>query len=342
MRQGKNQDSDATVQQGDESTMVQQGDASTIVNAQSTSVPDGGNSGNNTTQEYGVMDPDALLLSELGSRAPHFGSYTANDLSPIHNQVASPTQSIVPPETNPSTPPRLDTSGNNEVTVTGMNLLDAQGVTASSTSVVGTHILAPSPRRSTQSPVTHQLQQTLHNSASEQVRMHSSSSDSGDRASVFSNWEANNNPTIVETVPEGDSDNDDQWPEGQWPEGDGLAEDLADDAQVDLSTRPSSAPTETGAVYDSGLQDLVIDTNDPGRADFVISVGALGNASGTPLDGSQNMSFGERAVDEKCTIDGNNDNEGMLVHSGSESSTSYNTPSGFDPSDPEVIADLMT
>jgi len=67
MRRGKNQDSDATAQQGDESTMVQQGDASTIVNVQSTSVPDGGNSGNNTTQEYGVMDPDASMLLELGS-----------------------------------------------------------------------------------------------------------------------------------------------------------------------------------------------------------------------------------------------------------------------------------
>jgi len=67
MRQGKNQGSDATVQQGDASTMVQQGDASTIVNAPSASLPDGSNSGTNTTQEYGVMDPDVSLLSELGS-----------------------------------------------------------------------------------------------------------------------------------------------------------------------------------------------------------------------------------------------------------------------------------
>jgi len=225
---------------------------------------------------------------------------------------------------------------------TGMNLLDAKSATDSGTIVVGTHIPAPSPRRSTQSPVTHQLQQTLHNSASEQVRTYSPSSDNGNGASAFSNWEANNSPTIVETVPEGGSDNDDQWPEGQWPEGDGLAEDLTDNAQVDLSTRQSSAPTETGEKYDSGLKELVIDTNDPGRADLVISVGALGNASGTPLDGSQNMSFGERTVNEQRAIDGNNDNEGILAHSGSESSTSYNTPSGFDLSDPDIIADLMT
>jgi len=167
--------------------------------------------------------------------------------------------------------------------------------------------------------VTHQLQQTLRNSASEQVRMHSPSSDSGDGASAFSNWEANHNPTIVETVQEGSSDGDDQWPEGQWPEGDGFAGDLADDAQVDLSARQLSAPIKTGAVCDSGLQDLVIDTNDPGRADFVMSVGALGNVSGAPLDGSQHMSFGERTANKKHTADGNEDNEGMLVHGGSES-----------------------
>jgi len=54
------------------------------------------------------------------------------------------------------------------------------------------------------------------------------------------------------------------------------------------------------------------------------------------------MSFRESAVEERRAVDGNNDNEGMIVHSGSESSTSYNTPSGFDPSDPEAITDLMT
>jgi len=48
-----------------------------------------------------------------------------------------------------------------------------------------------------------------------------------------------------------------------------------------LSTRQSSAPTETGEKCDSGLQELVIDTNDPGRADFVISVGAGWNSDGS-------------------------------------------------------------
>jgi len=92
-------------------------------------------------------------------------------------------------------------------------------------------------------------------------------------------------------------------------------------------------------------ENLVIDTNDPGRDDFVISVGALGNASGAPLDGSQNVSFGERTVDEQRAVDGNKrpeECEGMIVCSGSESSTSYNTPTGFDPSDPNAIGDLLS
>jgi len=231
-----------------------------------------------------------------------------------------------------------------------MDLLDTQGATASSNSVVGTHIPAPSPRRSTQSPVTHQLQQTLRNSASEQVRTYdysspTHSSDGGDGASAFSTFDANNNPTIVETALEGNSDDGDRWPEGE-----GLAGDLADDAQVNLNTRPSGMSDKTGTAYDSGLQtlaidtteNLVIDTNDTGRADFVISVGALRNATGTPLDGSQNMSFGDNATDRRRSVDVNNGNDGMTVHSGSESSTSYNTPSGYDLSDPETLADLLT
>jgi len=54
------------------------------------------------------------------------------------------------------------------------------------------------------------------------------------------------------------------------------------------------------------------------------------------------MSFGERTVNEKCAADGDNNDEGMLVCGGSESSTSCNAPSGFDPTDPEAIAALVT
>ena len=63
------QDSIATVQQDDTSTMIQQDVTSMTVNTPSISTPDGGNSGNNAAQEYGIMDVlrDASFLSELGS-----------------------------------------------------------------------------------------------------------------------------------------------------------------------------------------------------------------------------------------------------------------------------------
>jgi len=183
----------------------------------------------------------------------------------------SPTQSVDPSEINLSSPPRLNPSGNNSVTVTGMDLLDAQDVSANNDSVVGTHIPAPSPRRSTQSPVTHQLQQTLHNNAREQVSGYdysspARSSGGSDGASAFSTFDANN-PTIVETVQEGNSDDGDGWPEGE-----GLAEGSADDVQVDLIPRTSGASDETGTAHDSGLrtlavnttENLAIDTNNPG------------------------------------------------------------------------------
>jgi len=230
-----------------------------------------------------------------------------------------------------------------------MDLLDAQDASANNDSVVGTHIPAPSLRRSTQSPVTHQLQQTLRNNAQEQVSGYdysspARSSGGGDWASAFSMFDANN-PTIVETLQEGNLDDGDGWPEGE-----GLAGGSADGVQVDLIPRTLGASDETGAAYNSGLrslavnmtENLVIDTKDPGRADFVIIVGALGNASGTLLDGSQNMSFGESAIDRRRSADENNGDDGMAVHSGSESSTSYATPSGYDPSYPEVLANLLT
>jgi len=359
MRRNKNrdsidtvqQDSIDTVQQDDTSTMIQQDVTSMTVNTPSISTRDGGNSGNNTAREYGVMDVlrDASFLLELGSQTPQFEMNSTNEFSPVHDQNLSPTQSADLSKVNLSSPPRLNPSGNNSVTVTGMDLLDAQDASANNDSVVGTHIPAPSPRRSTQSPVTHQLQQTLRNDAREQVSGYNYSSPArssggGDGASAFSTFDTNN-PTIVETVQKGNSDDGDGWPEGE-----GLAGGSANEVQVDLIPRTSGAPDETGTAYDSGLrtlavdttENLVIDTNDPGRADFVISVGALGNASGTPLDGSHNMSFRENAIDGRQAIDENNSNDGMAVYSGSDSSTSYATPSGYDPRDPEVLASLLT
>ena len=237
-----------------------------------------------------------------------------------------------------------------------MDLLDTPNATASTDGVVGTLIPAPSPRRSAQSPATHQLQQTLRNNATEQVLRYDSASptnsnNSGNATSAFSTFGVNNHPIMVETVKENSDDGD------EWPEGNGLVGNNAEDnVQVNSAPSASKADGETGIAYDSttangvdsasshAVGNLVINTSDPGRGDFVISVGALGNASGTPLDGSHNFSFGERTVVKQDAVDGDKqpkECKGMLVCSGSESSGSCNTPTGFDPSDPEAIGDLL-
>jgi len=309
------QDSVPAVQQDDTSTMIQQDDKSTtiqqdvtsmMVNTPSISTPDGSNSGNNAGQEYGAIDvlQDASFLSDLGSRTAQFEMDTMNGFSPVQGPPSQsgfspvqgpPSQSASPSDVNLSSPPRLSPSGNDSMTVTGTDLLDTQSASANNNSAAGTHIPSPSPRRSTQSPVTHQLQQTLRNNAHEQVNgfNYSSparSSDGNDGAKAFSAFNANS-PTIVETVQEGSSDDGDGWPEQQ----EGLAGDSANKVQVELIPTASGwfpprsgASNEAEAAYDSGLQtlaenatgNLAIDTNDdPGRADFIISVGALGNAS---------------------------------------------------------------
>jgi len=153
--------------QGSNAT-VQQGDASTIVNAASVNVPDDPNSRTNITLECGAVDPNAWLLSELGSPAPRFGMNTVLGGS-------NPTQNTTVTGINPSALARLKTSDAGEASSvgTGPSNVHRMTTTASNTSVVGTIINAPSPRQNTQSTETHQLQQTLCGSASEQVHMHS-------------------------------------------------------------------------------------------------------------------------------------------------------------------------
>ena len=146
------------------------------------------------------------------------------------------------------------------------------------------------PADTTQSPETHQLQQTLQNNVNEQARMCGSSNNSGDGASVFSTVNANNTSVVVETVQETDSNN------GQ----DDV--DLGNNVRVGFSARLSKASNDADSVCESRLQGLVIDTNDQGQANFALTVGALRNVSGTPLDGSQDMCFGESTVAE-FTID---------------------------------------
>jgi len=96
-------------------------------------------------------------------------SPSQDGFSPVQGQNLSPSQGASPSDVNLSSPPRSSPSGNDNITMTSMDLLDTQDALANNNSVVGTLIPAPSPRRSTQSPVTHQLQQTLRNNAHKQV-----------------------------------------------------------------------------------------------------------------------------------------------------------------------------
>jgi len=150
MRRNKNQDLDATVQQGD---------VLATANAPGANAPASNNLGANAMQEYGAMDSrNTSLLSDLGSRTPRFVTNTMSQSSPIHSgqtrthasgaiphssQATAHTPSAIPPGINPSTPPRLNTSGISGVTEVGTDLLDDQGT---SMSVAGSYIPSPSPR----------------------------------------------------------------------------------------------------------------------------------------------------------------------------------------------------
>jgi len=72
----------------------------------------------------------------------------------------------------------------------------------------------------------------------------------------------------------------------------------------------------------------VVNADDPGQANFVMSVGALGNASDTPLDGSHDMSFGESTVDEEYTVDGEDTASILAAH---------NIPMTYSQNDPNVL-----
>ena len=147
----------------------------------------------------------------------------------------------------------------------------------------------------------------------EQVCMHGSPNDSGDGASAFSTVSVNGTSTqspTAEIVLEAGSDNghDDI--------------DLSNNARVNLSTRLLNTSNDADLVHESGLQDLVTDTNDEGQANFALTVGALGNVSGRPSDGTQDISFGESTVGE-LTVDCNEDDR-------------------HDPDDPDVLTMLTT
>jgi len=160
VRRNKNQAANVAAQQDDASAAVQHDTTSMTVNTPSVNTPDGGNSKHNAAQEHGAMASDASFLSDFGARASQasqvsrasaasqdsqVGMNAANEFSHVGNQVASPAGNSVASETNLGAPPRPDTSGDN-VTATGVDLLDTANTTTGNDSVTGTHIPAPSPR----------------------------------------------------------------------------------------------------------------------------------------------------------------------------------------------------
>jgi len=78
---------------------------------------------------------------------------------------------------------------------------------------------------------------------------------------------------------------------------------------------------------------VAVNADDPGQANFVMSFRALGNASGTPLDGSHDMSFGESTVDEEHTVDGEEDAASILA--------AYNLPMTYSQNDPNVVNSMI-
>jgi len=88
----------------------------------------------------------------------------------------------------------------------------------------------------------------------------------------------------------------------------------------------------------------VVNTDDPDQANFVMSVGALGNASGTPLDASQDMSFGESTVDEEFTVDRGEDATSIMAACNAPTAYNQNDPNVVNPTimDPEMIGPLMS
>ena len=71
---------------------------------------------------------------------------------------------------------------------------------------------------------------------------------------MFATVLASNTSAIVETVQEGGSDDDEEWPE------------------VNLNPRLSNSYNDPSSTYDSGLQELIINTEDLGCTNFAMNI----------------------------------------------------------------------
>jgi len=85
---------------------------------------------------------------------------------------------------------------------------------------------------------------------------------------------------------------------------------------MNLSMRLTNTLDDADSTYTSGICDLVIDTKDQGQPNFHMLVGALRNGSGTPLEGTQNASFGANDGGELTRVgdeDGGHDPLGLAT-----------------------------
>jgi len=224
------------------------GDATTLESGttQSTGTPD---------SNYGTMDADASLLSDLeaASCTPRFGS-TVDQISPIAQ-----------PNSGSGTTTGSDASEASSASGTAPDLSSGQGATTSRADTASTFMHMASSPRNTQSPATHQLQQELRNDASAFVF------GNGDASSTFANT------PIVETVEENDGDDEDVF------------------QPTNLDTMLSNASGDADLLNNSDVGKFAVNTDDPGQADFLIGVGTLGMLSGTPVDGNYDAFFGATA-----------------------------------------------
>ncbi len=142
LRRGR-REQNASMQQGNEApdttNTVQQDALTTTTSTEVVFTPDPTDTNMDTSQEHGVSNADASFLSEVSGRTPRFE--TSSHRGPT---IAGPipVQTIAGP-------------------------IPAQATT-NDTDLLG--ILDPSPPRTTQSPETHRLQQSLRQNAHEQLR----------------------------------------------------------------------------------------------------------------------------------------------------------------------------
>ena len=230
------------------------------------------------------------FLSEVAGRTPRFG---AQSRTPDRTEADAPEAS----DANTSFLSEVaDRTPRFTPTIAGPIPAQATTTTASTsgpainTDLIG--VMTPSSPRTTQSQETHLLQQSMRQNAQEQIRV----------AQIMT--------TMARDNLDSNADEDGEERQVRF----NLEDRLEDAATQDEDAR-NMGP---GSIY----QDLRIETVNEDEAESVpILVGALGNSSGTPLDGTTNLSFGDHEVDD-------------LQIEGDES--------GDDPNDPDVIGRLLT